>query len=529
MAFVADLNFNDQNMTAPPELPPGWPFAKGWRIRNSGTCPWDNTYRLVYVTGNTPAAQMGGQPTAVQGTVAAGQSYDMFVNLVAPAQPGTYQGFWQMVNGRNTPFGQRVWVGITVPAPATATPVPTQTPAPNMQFSVNTSNITQGQCVQFTWNVTGASQVFFYRSGAPYQQSPAPATGSSQECPQSTTTFELRANWPDGTFTVRQLTITVTPAPQAPRIDRFTVEPAQIFTGGCVVLNWVVSGSVTQVDISRNGSPIWTQAPLNGQRQDCPPGTGGVAYNLVASGPGGNNQAQQNITIVQPTAVPPTATPTAPVPPPVINSFAVTPQQITAGDCVLISWSVGGGSVRTQVQRNGQVILDNAQHSGSLQDCPDTPGTVAYRLQTWNNNDQSTVADQTVTVAAAPTGPTLTNTNWNLVSYWNGTAEITALPGTTTWILFNDNGTFSGNAGCNNYNGSYQVNGTGLQVTGPIVSTGIVCGEPAGLMEQESQYLANLEAVRQFAINNNELQLLDGNGRVVLRYGLVTITPFGGQ
>jgi heat shock protein HslJ len=398
-----------------------------------------------------------------------------------------------------------------------------------MQFSVNSTNINQGQCVTFTWTVTGATQVFFYRSGTPYQNGPAPATGSSQECPQSTTTFELRANWPNNTSEVRQLTVNVTPAPQAPRIDRFTAEPGQIFTGGCVVLNWIVSGSVTQVDISRNGTPLWTQSPLNGQRQDCPPGTGGVAYNLVASGPGGNNQAQQNITIVQPTAVPPTATPIPPVPPPVINSFAVTPQQITAGDCILVSWSVGGGSVRTQIQRNGQVILDNAQHSSSLQDCLDSAGSYVYRLQTWNSDGQSTSADQTVAVTAAPTGPTLTNTNWHLFAYWDGTAEVPVISNTTIWILFNDNGTFSGNAGCNNYNGGYQVNGNSLQLTGPIVVTGSSCGEPAGVMEQESQYLANLEAVNTFAIGNDQLHLVDGAGRTVLKYGLLTITPFGGQ
>ena len=47
---------------------------------------------------------MGGQPTPVQGQVAPGQTYDMFLNLVAPLQPGVYQGIWQMVDGTNAPF-----------------------------------------------------------------------------------------------------------------------------------------------------------------------------------------------------------------------------------------------------------------------------------------------------------------------------------------------------------------------------------------------------------------------------------------
>ena len=39
-AWVADLSFDDQNMTNPPVMQPGQAFTKGWRLRNSGTCPW---------------------------------------------------------------------------------------------------------------------------------------------------------------------------------------------------------------------------------------------------------------------------------------------------------------------------------------------------------------------------------------------------------------------------------------------------------------------------------------------------------
>ena len=124
MRFVADLNLDDNNMQSPPPISPGQAFSKGWRIQNSGTCAWTTAYRLVFVDGNTPGASMGGQPTAVQGFVPAGQQYDIFVNLVAPLTPGTYQGIWQMVDEQNRPFGDRIWVGITVPSPATATPAP---------------------------------------------------------------------------------------------------------------------------------------------------------------------------------------------------------------------------------------------------------------------------------------------------------------------------------------------------------------------------------------------------------------------
>ena len=104
MALVQQLNLDDHNMAAPPLMSPGQQFSKGWRIRNTGTCTWDSSYRLVYVQGNTPQAQMGGQPTPIQGQVLPNQTYDMYVNLVAPLTPGVYQGIWQMVNGQNIAF-----------------------------------------------------------------------------------------------------------------------------------------------------------------------------------------------------------------------------------------------------------------------------------------------------------------------------------------------------------------------------------------------------------------------------------------
>ena len=120
-AWVADLSFDDHNMTSPPVLQPGQPFTKGWRMRNSGTCTWTTGYRMAFSSGNVPAAQMGGQPIAVTQNVAPGGTFDFQVNLIAPLAPGTYQGFWNMRNDKNDKFGQTVWVGITVPgAPAWA-------------------------------------------------------------------------------------------------------------------------------------------------------------------------------------------------------------------------------------------------------------------------------------------------------------------------------------------------------------------------------------------------------------------------
>ncbi len=46
MAYVADLNYDDKNMKAPPVMSKGQKFTKVWRIRNSGTCSWTPDFAL---------------------------------------------------------------------------------------------------------------------------------------------------------------------------------------------------------------------------------------------------------------------------------------------------------------------------------------------------------------------------------------------------------------------------------------------------------------------------------------------------
>jgi hypothetical protein len=140
-----DLTYDDHGGKVPPTVQPGETFTKGWRIRNSGTCPWGTEYRLNYVGGNNKAAQMDGQPVNVVGQVPPGQTYDFYVDFNAPSGVyGVMQGRWQMQNPARVFFGQTVWVmgdvvaptpGPTAPPQATATPPPqaagTAPPQPN--------------------------------------------------------------------------------------------------------------------------------------------------------------------------------------------------------------------------------------------------------------------------------------------------------------------------------------------------------------------------------------------------------------
>ena len=297
MAFIGDLNLDDNNMQSPPVMSPGQAFRKGWRVKNIGTCTWSSGYSLNYVSGNVSAAQMGGSTVPVRGQVLPGQSYDFWADLVAPTYPGTYQAFWEMRNDMGEPFGQRVWVAVTIPAPATPVPVPTQTPSPTISFTVDRTSIQEGECVTFSWNVQNIQAVWFYPDGQNFNNYPTTGVNSSTQCPRTTTTYNLRVLNTNGSTEIRQITIFVQPSNTAPKISSFTVAPPSINAGQCVQVNWRVEGDVNNVVIRRDGIVLWDGAPLAGTTNDCPSNTGIAQYSIEASGPGGTARLQQNVSV----------------------------------------------------------------------------------------------------------------------------------------------------------------------------------------------------------------------------------------
>ena len=509
MAFIQDLNYDDQNMTNPAKFLPGQAFRKGWRIQNTGTCTWDSNYDFVYVRGSSPLARMGGLPTPVRGTVPPGQMYDMYVDLVAPAVPGIYQAFWSMRGPKGILFGESVWVGIEVVGSATATPAPIQTPSPGITFTVDKTQIKEGECVTFYWKVENIQAVYFYPQGVDWTKYGVPGEGTSTQCPANTTTYELRVLKTDGSFVIQQITIYVEPAPGAPNINRFTVDPNQILTNQCVNLRWEVSGNVSRVIISRDGTAIWDGAPVNGQMQDCPPGAGRKSYVLEAQGSGGISRQQQDINVIAPTSQPPTPTatpvviPTATPAPPVINSFNVNPNNIQSGASVSISWSAGGGTTYVRILRNGNVIMDDAPHSGMIPDTLNSAGNYTYRIEA-SGNGQTVSQQQNVTVSAAPqptaTPNPLVGINWTVTSL-NG-AVPTSKAITT---VFDNSGRVSGFDGCNSYNGTYTSSSTNLRIDLSGASTGVLCGEP--IDSQAQAFKQTLDGALSFSIANKQLTI----------------------
>ncbi len=124
--FVADVTIPDGTVIAP-----GAAFTKTWRLQNAGTSTWTTSYSLAFVSGE----QMGSITTvAIAQTVAPGAQIDISVNMVAPVNPGSYQGYWKMKNASGQFFNDSVYVLITVgsggitPTVTAGTPVGSQTP-----------------------------------------------------------------------------------------------------------------------------------------------------------------------------------------------------------------------------------------------------------------------------------------------------------------------------------------------------------------------------------------------------------------
>jgi hypothetical protein len=104
--FVADVNIpDDTNMS------PGQDFVKTWRVKNTGSCPWEAGYELVYAG---YADRMDGQPQQLTQVVQPGQEVEISVQFTAPSEIGEYLSAWQMSNPRGVTFPEAIYVRIIV-------------------------------------------------------------------------------------------------------------------------------------------------------------------------------------------------------------------------------------------------------------------------------------------------------------------------------------------------------------------------------------------------------------------------------
>ena len=197
--FVADVTVPDNSV-----FPPGGRIDKIWRLRNSGTCPWQSGYQLIFVSGDKMGAPDGQAivPTAPNGTT------DVTVTMYAPATPGVYKGVWRMVNNTGQQFGQNITIVVQVPSPDTPTATVTATSpapaAPVAQISADSENINAGDCTMIRASVQNVTAAWL--DGEPI----VGGYKEKQVCPCNDTTYNLEAVPPSGPHLFRSVTVNVT-------------------------------------------------------------------------------------------------------------------------------------------------------------------------------------------------------------------------------------------------------------------------------------------------------------------------------
>ncbi|MEN8115077.1 MAG: META domain-containing protein, partial [Actinomycetota bacterium] len=104
----------------------------------------------------------------------------------------------------------------------------------------------------------------------------------------------------------------------------------------------------------------------------------------------------------------------------------------------------------------------------------------------------------------------LTSTPWKATGIAGADGSLQApVEGSTPSLQF-EGESAGGNASCNQYFGTFELKGSKLSF-GPLASTEMFCGDP-GVMEQEQTYLAALESVDGWSVEDDVLTLTsDGN------------------
>ena len=105
LAYQADLSIPDGTVVAP-----GASLDKRWQVLNSGTCNWDERYRIKLVAG--PA--MGSAAELALYPARSGALADIRLLFSAPQEPGAYRSAWQAHDPNGQPFGDPIFIDIIV-------------------------------------------------------------------------------------------------------------------------------------------------------------------------------------------------------------------------------------------------------------------------------------------------------------------------------------------------------------------------------------------------------------------------------
>jgi Ig-like domain-containing protein len=108
LSFISDVTIPDNTFVTY-----GSSIDKQWLVQNSGTCNWDSSYRLRHLGG----AALGASEEAMLYPARAGTQATIQILFTAPFTDGVYESAWQAYDPNGNPFGQAIYIRITVAAP----------------------------------------------------------------------------------------------------------------------------------------------------------------------------------------------------------------------------------------------------------------------------------------------------------------------------------------------------------------------------------------------------------------------------
>lgn len=73
---------------------PNIPFTKTWTLKNTGSCYWDDSYLVSYMSGAIMTQQPGYFIVQPGQTVAPGQSVNISIGMTSPVDDGNYRSNW---------------------------------------------------------------------------------------------------------------------------------------------------------------------------------------------------------------------------------------------------------------------------------------------------------------------------------------------------------------------------------------------------------------------------------------------------
>ncbi len=263
---------------------------------------------------------------------------------------------------------------------ATATAALTVEAASTISFTADDASITSGQSATLRWTATNAKSAEIDQGVG--EVSPA-AGGSVQVSPTADTTYTLTVTDNNDATSTAQLTVTVA---DAPAVTSFTVTPATITVGRQATLQWAATGDAITASIDQG---VGTVSPATGGSTTVSP-TADTTYTITVTDSNGVSvQADAAVTVEAASTI----------------GFTADDASITSGQSATLRWTATNAKSAEIDQGVGAVAPASG---GSVQVSPTADTT--YTLTVTDNNDATSTAQLTVTVADAPAVTSFTAT-----------------------------------------------------------------------------------------------------------------------